>query len=53
MTDFWVVSLVAFILVGSAVLAEFLYSLGAWFSLAFLVGVIWLIVAAWKWAKNG
>jgi hypothetical protein len=53
MTDFSVFAVVVFILVGSTVLAEFLFSLGAVTGLLVVGGLIWLGYRIWKGAANG
>lgn len=53
MTDFSMILFVMFILVGSTMLAEFLFSLGAVFGIVFIGGLIWLGYRVWKGASNG
>lgn len=53
MTDWAVVALVAFIVVGSTVLVEFVYSLGALVSFGVLVATVWLVVSIVRWCRNG
>lgn len=53
MTDWAVIGVVAFLLVGATVLAELLYSFGTIFFFVFVASIIWFVVRVWKGMNNG